>query len=383
MATYEEIVEGYAADDAEREILERILAGAPEIVRKTQDEYSRLFVPRLPSLQQYITEQAMGKQSPEAAHSFLTKVQNEYFRSEPDESHKTLEKACSDVLYRMSIEDIRKLPDHIRIDMMHLLAKDAENNPVVQTQMFRLATGYEPAEAKSIAPVSFDATRSVGLSPKMAVWQQWKEQEYAGREAAMLKERPDIAQLAEKWKSDPKSLPDADKIKVLNAFHKVHAETYGYAPVPIESATGMGPLMGRAIDVKRKDGGHGIIVMNEGALRSSDFEKAKRLFLHESDHIAQSNWHNNWRNIPEDDPRHDYIRRWAAFQHMMEPQGFGGADNTLAGFSRLQFIMYHTMPHEIHAFLFHRETPGQIPVDFRKLQDDPAYKPPCLPSLCQ
>jgi hypothetical protein len=54
----------------------------------------------------------------------------------------------------------------------------------------------------------------------------------------------------------------------------------------------------------------------------------------------------------------------------------------LGGMSRLGFIIYSNQPHEVHAYLLHREQNTPAEVDFEKMKQDPTYKPSCLPSLC-
>lgn len=230
-----------------------------------------------------------------------------------------------------------------------------------------------------MAPINTDARRTLSFSPALANWQTGRELEYLKQEALMFRDKPDLADIRTRWQADPKSVSEDDKMRLLEAQHKLHAAAYGYAPGGLHKLAQFNAV---AVAQDLKFGNTvGLITLNPGSLGTMAYAEIRTLILHESDHVAQQSWVHAVDTLPENDPRRDFVRRFAAFE-MFTP--VGNAVSPYGGLSVEGMIIYFAKPGETHAYLLHdpshRLPAGAAP---QPPSAEPiTQKPTCLPSLC-
>lgn len=308
-------------------------------------------------------------------HKTLQNIQHGFWRSQET----SLEMAIAQTTSRMSKEEIGALPDSLRIELLHTMStnlqqeyESGDQHNYMNKQRFRLALGEEPEQVKKDAPINFDAARSLSLSRETVKWQTGKEEELKRIESQFYKENPDYAEIRDLWQQDKTQVSSEEKNALLENLHGIHAEVFGYVPKPIVSIF-MPDTGALALDIKMGEN-TGLIIINPHKMEQMGYDEARDIILHESDHIAQFSWMRNFESLAQDDPRHDYVRRSIAFDGI---HTVGPAVDSF-GITGEGSVLYRAKPQEAHAYALHdphSHNPYHKPKDFSEKQT-------CLPGIC-
>lgn len=363
---------------------EATLLKAFEFAADARARVEGLLTPRLPDYDRNFIQSRFSDTKSDAqaqlVHQTLLKIQHESWRN-PD---MPLEKVIANVTRGMSKDDIVALPDSFRIEL--LLAMSANlteefqggDHKYLNEQRFRIALGYDHADMGIIAPVQADARRTLSFSPELANWQVARELEFLKKEAFLFKDNPELADIRARWQDLPAKVTTDEKMKLIEAQHKLHAQVYGYPEGGIvrTDLPGIGAV---ARDIKFGST-QGIISINPGEFDTLSYAQSRNLILHESDHLAQFSWVHTLDQLPPGDPRRDFVTRLLAFQ-MFDP--VGSLMSKYGGMSVEAMVIYFAKPHETHAHLLH--DPGKKPATPDAAPPVPqpvTEKPSCLPALC-
>lgn len=318
-----------------------------------------------------IQSEAQARQS----HEALAKLQSTYWRS-PDT---TFEHAIGQTLAQMSKDEIGALPDSLRLQWLNAMGQpeisdtpDEHDHKYMNEQRVRLALGEEPKIIREDAPIHFDARRSISLSPAIAKWQIEQNKLLQEREADFYQTHPEYADIKDRWQKDYKSITIDEKKDLMERLHTVHAETFNYPPALIVQTQLQGE-MGVALNTKFGDS-VGLILLDEKRLKGLPYDPARGLIMHESDHIAQFNWLNHYHDLPDKDPRKDFVERMTGFTTFHTT----GPESTKYGTTAEARLLYHAKPAEVHAYLLH----DPLKSENAPSAQDMIESKKCLPSLC-